>query len=558
MQCKRLDPRRLLLAEAIAAALLLSACGGGGADDAAEASQGGTEATVATDGAAPTTVTASPETTGNSEADASGSETSADASTEGASDVAQSDDPVVTGEALAPEPEPGETGQGSMEAVSRYYEDLEASGALPPEETVAEAAPAEETAQETDATQSADAGTDSERESAESLTNISGRTQYAKPKVAALDYTSDVSWAKQQLLAKFKLVVLGGRGGKDLNAFTTAIKNINPYTKLGYYIAFNELACSATSGTYYYSAVQMANKTDYWLRYASGSRAQWSTAYNACDMNISSWGRKNSYGQTWMQYKAKWDYDKVFKVAPKLSFAFTDNTFSVPRVSADWKRVGTNQLKTDSTIITAQRQGQANYWSALRYLKPGMQIIGNANNDLSFYEYKGKLSGAMQEAAMGKSWSLETWAGWDKMMARYRGQLANTASPKDVILEVRGSTTNYKLMRYGLASALLENGWFMYLPSSGTFKAVWFDEYQAPIGKPVESPPRYPKSNGIWMRKYENGLVLVNPSKTTTKSIYVGSGYKRLKGTQDPYVNNGAWQSTVTLAPRSGLIMIKQ
>ena len=42
------------------------------------------------------------------------------------------------------------------------------------------------------------------------------------------------------------------------------------------------------------------------------------------------------------------------------------------------------------------------------------------------------------------------------------------------------------------------------------------------------------------------------------KSIYIGSGYKRLKGTQDPYVNTGASQSTVTLGPRQGLIMIKQ
>ena len=60
------------------------------------------------------------------------------------------------------------------------------------------------------------------------------------------------------------------------------------------------------------------------------------------------------------------------------------------------------------------------------------------------------------------------------------------------------------------------------------------------------------------MRKYTNGLVLVNPSKTYTRSIYIGSGYKRLKGTQDPYVNNGAAQSTVTLGPRQGLLMVRR
>jgi hypothetical protein len=558
MQFKRLDPRRLLLAEAVAAALLLSACGGGG-DDAAEPSQSETETTATADVAAPA---ASPVTDPQAAAPAADPTADPEAANDPAAVVSSTpdplaNDPAVVGEMAAPEPAAGETGLGSMEAVSQYYEDLEASG-HPVEQASAEPDPQGDVPQETDPAQVAESDEQSDRESAQSLTNIAGRTHFAKPKVAALDYTSDVSSTKQALLAKYKLVVLGARGGKDLNAFTTGIKSRNPNTKLGYYVAFNELSCSATSGTYFYPLVQAANKTNYWLRYANGTRAQWTSAYNACDMNISGWGRKNSSGETWMKYKAKFDYNSVFSKAPKITFAFSDNTFGVPRVSADWKRIGTNQSKTLSEIIREQREGQAAYWSSLRSLKPGIQIIGNANNDLSFYEYKGKLNGAMQEAAMGKSWSLETWAGWDKMMARYRGQLRNSAAPKDVFLEVRASPTDYRTIRYGLASALLENGWFMHLPSSGAFKPNWVDEYEAPIGKPIESPPTAPKSNGIWMRKYENGVVLVNPSKTSTRSIYVGNAYKRLKGTQSPTVNNGAWQSTVTLGPRQGLIMIKR
>ena len=556
MQFPRLDPRRLLITEAIAAALALSACGGGGSTDAAEQS-GNTavesttpvEAGQTADSNADAGQTAAASADAGEPADANAEQSGevfADAST-------QSADPVVSGDTPAPEPEAGESGFGSMEAESKNFEQLELAQGGTYEEDTGTEDPATDAASE--ASESADAG---DRESAQSLTNIAGRTGYAKPKVAALDYSSSVSSERRALLAKFKFVILGGRGGSDLNSFTTGIRSKNPSTRFAYYVAFNELACSIESGNYYYSAVQMANKADYWLRYASGSRAQWTSQYNTCDMNISGWAKKNSAGQTWMQYKARYDVDRIFSKAPKIEYAFTDNTFSVPRVNADWKRIRTNQLKTDSAIITAQRQGHAAYWSALRSIKSGIKIIGNANNDLSYYEYKGKTNGAMQEAAMGKSWSLETWAGWDKMMARYRRQIANSAAPKDVFLEVRGSLTDYKLMRYGLASALLENGWFVHLPSSGTFQPKWFDEYEAPIGTPVESPPTTPKSNGIWMRKYQNGLVLVNPSKSTTKSIYIGSGYKRLKGTQDPYVNTGASQSTVTLGPRQGLIMIKQ
>ena len=53
--------------------------------------------------------------------------------------------------------------------------------------------------------------------------------------------------------------------------------------------------------------------------------------------------------------------------------------------------------------------------------------------------------------------------------------------------------------------------------------------------------------------------MLVNPSKTTTASIYVGAGYKRLAGTQDPGVNNGQpVAGSVTLGPREGLILLRQ
>ena len=143
------------------------------------------------------------------------------------------------------------------------------------------------------------------------------------------------------------------------------------------------------------------------------------------------------------------------------------------------------------------------------------------------------------------------------MMTRYRAHLKNTTAPHAAFLQAYGATTDYKTMRYGLASALMDNGYFVYLPPSGTLQPSWYDDYEAPIGDPVDGPQTAPKQNGIYLRRYTNGVVLVNPSKTATASIYVGTGYRRLSGTQDPGVNNGQAQSTVTLGPRQGLIMIK-
>jgi hypothetical protein len=38
----------------------------------------------------------------------------------------------------------------------------------------------------------------------------------------------------------------------------------------------------------------------------------------------------------------------------------------------------------------------------------------------------------------------------------------------------------------------------------------------------------------------------------------VGPGYKRISGPQDPTINNGQAESTVTLGPRQGLLMTRQ
>jgi hypothetical protein len=144
------------------------------------------------------------------------------------------------------------------------------------------------------------------------------------------------------------------------------------------------------------------------------------------------------------------------------------------------------------------------------------------------------------------------------MMSYYRAALRNTRNPELVFLNAFAAPTDYATVRYGLASSMMEDGRFVQIPASGTFEPSWFDEFAAPIGTAVDAPPTAPAQNGIWLRHYSNGLVLVNPSKTATASIDVGPGYKRLAGAQDPKVNNGLAQQVVSLGPRQGLLMIRQ
>lgn len=502
-----LDGHRLLLATSASAMVLLTACGGGGGADRTSSTEAATVADAT--GAAAAAVT----------------------------------DPAVA------QAEPAATEQADPEtAIERDFRPVEGG----PEVVVQEGPDFTPALSESQANASVDG-----RESAQSLTVDAGDTGFAKPRVAAIDWVNDNSSARSALLAKYKLVVLGARAGSGSFAtFVSSIKSRSSSTRLAYYALPTELPCSEGLLAFYAPAVRVANSADFWLHKAGGARSQWTTAYNHCDINLSKWGRKDSSGRTWAQYKAQFDWETAFSKTPHFEYVFSDNTFTAPRVDADWKRIGSNQSRTQSDVVVAQREGHVAYWNAMK-AKKAFRMMGNIDGNLSQREYAERLNGAYMEGAMGKSWSLETWAGWSAMMDRYRGALQNTAAPNDVILQAFGDAGDYRKVRYGLTSALMDNGWFTYLPLSGGYRAIWYDEFDAPIGKATESPPRAAWSNGVYRRVYENGIVLVNPT-TSSKTVNVGSAYKRLKGTQAPSINNGGSVTSVTVPPKDGLILIKR
>jgi hypothetical protein len=387
-------------------------------------------------------------------------------------------------------------------------------------------------------------------------------TTFGTPRVAALDYSKDVSTARRDLLAKYKFVILSfskTMGAAKLQEVTSGLKAKNPGITVAQYALANEARCDQSNTSEdTYAVTNEIHKNNWWLRNAAGQRVQWTTLYDACDVNFSAYAPRNAAGQTYAQYRWNHDYNAWFKDATLVDYVFIDNFWHLTRNDADWKRVGVNLPKGGSEGSAIMRKGLASYVANIRATTPRMKVIGNINHDLNFAEYEDVLDGAFIEGLVGKSWSRETWAGWDSMMSMYRGALQRTRVSGNVFFNTFASPTDYKTIRYGLASALMENGYFLHIPLSGTMQPNWVDDYGAQIGDAAEVPPTAPKQNGIWMRKYANGLVLVNPSKTVTASINVGAGYKRLTGTQDPAVNNGKVESTVTLGPRQGLLMVKQ
>ena len=119
--------------------------------------------------------------------------------------------------------------------------------------------------------------------------------------------------------------------------------------------------------------------------------------------------------------------------------------------------------------------------------------------------------------------------------------------PKLVAFHQIGSATDYKALRFGLGSCLLDDGYFAFTEKGkGYGGVVWFDEYDANLGQAVMPPATTAWQKGVFRRDFENGIVLVTrgngPVEVTLEEDF------RACPARGPRVNNGA----VAQAPAPG------
>jgi hypothetical protein len=211
----------------------------------------------------------------------------------------------------------------------------------------------------------------------------------------------------------------------------------------------------------------------------------------------------------------------------------------------------------DADVAAAFRRALAAHWEAAARLQPDKLLIGNPDGDLSEPEFKGRLHGAFIEGLMGKSWSIEKRLGWQAAMERYRTVRTNLRPPAIVGFNVWGRADDYRFMRYALASCLLGDGYFSFTDERVGYKSVpWFDEYDVRLGRALEPMPVAAWSNGVYRRRYEHAMVLVNP-QPTPRSVTVEPGWRRLRGSQAPEVNDGSDARTFTMRAGDGLILVR-
>ncbi|MBT3380817.1 MAG: hypothetical protein HN406_34775, partial [Lentisphaerae bacterium] len=76
----------------------------------------------------------------------------------------------------------------------------------------------------------------------------------------------------------------------------------------------------------------------------------------------------------------------------------------------------------------------------------------------------------------------------------------------------KARTADPQMMRFGLTTALMGDGYFSYDGGNGLSRGNWwwYPEYDAPLGYPKS--PAHRREDGLWERRFDGGVVLVNGS----------------------------------------------
>jgi hypothetical protein len=375
--------------------------------------------------------------------------------------------------------------------------------------------------------------------------------------------------AYQAKLAKLNWSLLAVWVGWGASADTTMeqvvrnIKAINPDSRVFLYENPMEVAANNAAA----AVVFEKNDKMKWWAYENGSTGPYllslygkQTQRAQYQVNNTLFTPKDSSGYQQWEWHARWVVQQFYKPNPSIDGFFEDNVFWRPRVDADWNRDGITDSKDSPQSGKWLREALAKRFALFHTLMPGKLMIGNitdwGNSKAELTEYDQVLNGGLIEGIIGKHYSVETWSSWAEMMRWYRKTMAAVAEPKLVAFHQVGSVTDYKTMRYGLASCLLDNGYYAFSDETKGYSGVpWFDEYDFKLGKAVKPPATVEWQKGVYRRDFENGIVLVNPKGNGTVEVTLEEDFRRLTGKQDPAVNNGALTRKLTLQDRDGIIL---
>lgn len=380
------------------------------------------------------------------------------------------------------------------------------------------------------------------------IPNITSAQDY--PQLANYYIRWDVSQSQAEQLAKWDVVILDMEvQWATPQAFQT-LRRLNPDIKILAYITSQEVTTKNWSNQYLRTKLKRGISESWYLKNSSGQKlSQWPETY-LLNMNFG-----------WTSYLANFVNREVMSTG-YWDGVFYDNLWQ----DVSWVGNGidiNNDRKADSAsyVNSKWQQGINNLLNQTRSLVGSNKIIIGNGNGKYFTNSNGKLFESFPTPWDGGN--------WEAVMNKYKQAQDNFQNPRHIIINSNSNNTGinwgYQKIRFGLTSTLMEDGYFAYDYGTNDHSQLWwYDEYNVNLGQPVGNSKNLFGSDNtyipsVWQRDFSNGVALVN-STNQAKTIKLDSNgvFEKIRGTQDPNVNNGRLVKKVTLQPEDGIILLRK
>jgi hypothetical protein len=294
----------------------------------------------------------------------------------------------------------------------------------------------------------------------------------------------------------------------------------------------------------------------------------------------------NSYTPTYLQSNvvSKQLLDGIFYDWINTDWSWLNYRTDTPSARPDVDNDG--QPDSDTKLNNLLNTGtQTLLQNSRNQFTSGTLLMGNGGW-ITGSDHDQYLNGVMIEDFLGGE-QLSDDFGWGALMRSHYQHTTQCQSPNTSFIMANGEQGNFKFMRFAMASALMFNGYYCYTNYGRYYSTWWYDEYSVDtetgnagqsldhkgyLGNPSGQAYNVDNTNqkladslttdylsaqqNVWRRDFENGIVLVNPTGSS-KTVSLGGAYRKINGTIDPSVNDGSQVSQITLASKSGIILLK-
>ena len=359
-------------------------------------------------------------------------------------------------------------------------------------------------------------------------------------------------------LSKWDFLILDMEVQENSPSELRLIRQLNPKIKIIAYISSQDLynANFNSNESVLRKRIIEANNDSWWLR--DDSHNQLSDWPNTHVLNMTDSCAKNDKGQRYNDFLPEFMAYNVMGTG-LWDGIFYDNLWS----GLSWFNSGNISLNnngkrnTAAELDSAWRNGVRKVLSRTKQLMPRAIVVANGS---FIWDYQNNLNGWMLEN-FPTPW--ENGGSWSGVMQSYL-KLSNNGEDYNVINTAATSQSDYAKFRFGLASTLLGNGFysFDYGPTDHS-QFWWYDEYNNDLGsKQTVAYNLLDKNNsvikpGLWRRDYTNGIAIVNSTDKEQRYVFNKEEFEKIRGTQDPLINNGQKINWLKLAPHDGIVLLK-